>query len=164
MGIVVVAVVRLVDRLVHLVAGGVEDAFLEPSAVGIGLRAIVRTKMNQALKPVVVAIVLAYDRHVCSVVVSLLVVDVDLAHGAPNTENEISTNRLGWICGKISRSPHVARVFDVGLGGGAEGVELRGDVRPQPGARHGLVAAEGALVVVAGVAHSLDVHLFKLIS
>ena len=112
----------------------------------------------------VVAIVLAYDRHVCSVVVSLLVVDVDLAHGAPNTENEISTNRLGWICGKISRSPHVARVFDVGLGGGAEGVELRGDVRPQPGARHGLVAAEGALVVVAGVAHSLDVHLFKLIS
>ena len=39
-------------------------------------------KSNQ-FKPVVVAIVLTDDRHVCCVVVSLHVVDVDLAHGAP---------------------------------------------------------------------------------
>ena len=51
-------------------------------------------------------------------------------------------------------------MFDVRLGGGAERVELPDDVRPQPGARHGLLAAEGALVVVAGVAHSLDGRAF----
>ena len=50
----------------------------------------------------------------------------------------------------------VARVFHVRLGGGAEVVELLGDVRPEAGARHGLLAAEGALVVVARVAYSLE--------
>ena len=34
MGVVFVAVVRLVDSIVHLVAGGVEDVLLESPAVG----------------------------------------------------------------------------------------------------------------------------------
>ena len=111
---------------------------------------------------------LADDRHVCSVVVHQIVVDVDLAYSAPETENAISAMRweLRWIRSREfgGNALHVACVLDVGLGGGAVVTQLPCDVRPQPGARHGLLAAKGALVVVAGIAHSLQERLFWLIS
>ena len=51
-------------------------------------------RRDECLQPVVVAIVLADDGHVCGVVGALIVVDVDLAHGASERENEASTMHL----------------------------------------------------------------------
>ena len=46
------------------------------------LRTIILKRSEECLQPVVVAIVLADDRHVCGVVGALIVVDIDLAHTA----------------------------------------------------------------------------------
>ena len=48
----------------------------------VELRTIILKRRDECLQPVVVAIVLAEDSHVCGVVGALIVVDVDLAHGA----------------------------------------------------------------------------------
>ena len=48
----------------------------------VKLRTIILERSDEGVRPVVVAIVLADDRHVCGVVGALIVVDVDLAHSA----------------------------------------------------------------------------------